>query len=116
MGDFNEVLLGSEHSGYDEDSHISGGLRDFQEVARHCCLSDISYQGPVFTWCNKRETGLICKKLDRVLGNDVWIHRFTQAYSIFDSGGCSDHLRSRTQIQVVESQKRRPFKFTNVIG
>lgn len=71
MGDFNEVLMGSEHSGYDDDPSVSSGLRDFQHVARHCCLTDISYQGPLFTWCNKRESGLICKKLDRVLGNDV---------------------------------------------
>lgn len=27
-----------------------------------------------------------------------------------------DHLRSRTQIKMEEEQRRRPFKFTNVIG
>ncbi|KAF8109181.1 hypothetical protein N665_0101s0011 [Sinapis alba] len=116
MGGFNEVLEGFEHSGYDNDLSVYGGMREFQRVARHCCLSDISYQGPLFTWCNKREVGLICKKLDRVLVNDIWLHQFTQAYSVFESGGCSDHLRSRTQIAEVISQKRRPFKFTNVIG
>lgn len=116
MGDFNEVLEGCEHSGYVNEPSISGGMRDFQRVARHCYLTDISYQGPLFTWCNKREAGLICKKLDRVLVNEVWVHKYTQAYSVFDSGGCSDHLRSRTQIRREEEQKRRPFKFTNVVG
>lgn len=105
MGDFNEVLEGGEHSGYDSDPSISGGMRDFQRVTRHCCLTDNSYQGPLFTWCNKREAGLICKKLDRVLVNDVWLLQLSQAYSLFDSGGCSDHLRSRTIIKQEEEKK-----------
>lgn len=116
MGDFNEVLEGCEHSGYENSPSISGGMRDFQRVTRHCCLTDNNYQGPCFTWCNKREAGLICKKLDRVLVNDVWLHQFSQAYSVFESGGCSDHLRSRTQIKQEEELKMRPFKFTNAIG
>lgn len=116
MGDFNEMLEGSEHSGYDEDPSVSNGMRDFQRVARHCCLSDISAHGPLFTWCNRREEGPINKKLDRVMVNDIWLHKFTQSYSVFESGGCSDYLRSRTQIQMEEERKRKPFKFTNVIG
>lgn len=35
MGDFNEVLEGSEHSGYDNDPSISNGMGDFQRVTRH---------------------------------------------------------------------------------
>lgn len=116
MGDFNEILDGSEHSGYDADPSISSGMRDFQKVVRHCCLSDISAQGPLFTWCNRREEGLINKKLDRVLVNNIWLHHLTQSYSIFESGGCSDHLRSRTHFQKIEETKRKPFKFTNAIG
>lgn len=79
-------------------------------------MSDNSYQGPLFTWCNKRQAGLICKKLDRVLVNDVWLHQYAQVYSVFESGGCSDHLRIRTQIRKEEAHKRKPFKFTNAIG
>lgn len=46
-------------------------MRDFQRVVPHCQLTDMGYQGPKFTWCNKREDGVICKKLDIVLMNDV---------------------------------------------
>lgn len=116
MGDFNEVLEGNEHSGYDGNANIASGIRDFQRITRHYCFTDISSQGPLFTWCNKRESGLICKKLDRTLVNDAWLHKFTQSYSVFDSGGCSDNLRCRTQIKMEEAQKMRLFMFRNIIG
>lgn len=46
----------------------------------------MGYHGPLFTWCNKREEGLICKKLDRVLINEVWLHNL-KAYCVFEPGG-----------------------------
>lgn len=66
IGDYNEILEGEEHSGFINLPRIPLGMRDFQDVARHCRLTDMSYQGPRFAWCNKREEGLICKKLDSV--------------------------------------------------
>ena len=71
VGDFNEILDGDESSGFLENGRVSGGMRDFQSMALHCNLSDMGYQGSKFTWCNKREEGVICKKLDRVLLNNV---------------------------------------------
>lgn len=72
----------------------------------------MGYQGPKFTWCNKREEGLICKKLDRVLINEEWLNS-SKAYCVFEPGGCSDHLRCRIQL---EEKKRKPFKFSNPIA
>ena len=92
MGDFNEALEGEEHSGYEDNPRISQGMRDFQDLVCYCRFTDMGYPGPKFTWCNKREEGLICKKLDRVLVNEKWLHS-SRAYSVFESGGCSDHLR-----------------------
>lgn len=112
VGDFNKVLEGSEHFGYDNDPSIPSGMREFQRVASHCCLPDISSQGPLFTWSNKRKESLVCKKLDRVLVNNVWLHKCTQSYVVFGSGGCSDHLRSRTQITIEDVKKRSLFRFT----
>lgn len=66
IGDYNEILEGEEHSGFINLPRIPLGMRDFQDVARHCRLTDMSYQRPRFAWCNKREEGLICKKLDSV--------------------------------------------------
>lgn len=35
---------------------------------------------------------------------------------MFESGGCSDHVRCRIQLEVEEKKKSRPFKFSNVIA
>lgn len=58
----------------------------------------MAYQGPQYTWCNKREEGIICKKLDRVFLNEEAIIRFSNAYSVFAPGGCSDHMRCKIQL------------------
>lgn len=115
MGDYNEILDGGEHSGFENTARIPVGMREFQEVVSHCRLTDLGYHGPLFTWCNKREEGLICKKLDRVLINEEWLND-QRAYCVFEAGGCSDHLRCRIHFEGEKERKRRPFKFTNVIA
>ncbi|XP_013739623.2 uncharacterized protein LOC106442489 [Brassica napus] len=116
MGDFNEILEGDEHSGFSNLASLPNGMGDFQQMVLHCQLSDMGYQGPKLTWCNKREEGLICKKLDRVLLNDVALHRFTGAYSVFEPGGCSDHMRCKIQLIQPKEKIQRPFKYVNAIG
>lgn len=116
MRDFNEILDGEESSIFLDVGRIPSGMKDFQRVVLHCQLSDMAYQGPLYTWCNKREEGLICKKLDRVLMNDTALYRFSNAYSVFEAGGCSDHMRCKIQIHPPREKIRRPFKFVNVIG
>lgn len=116
MGDFNEILEGDEHSSYQDSGFISNGMRDFDTIVQHCHLTDMGSQGPKYTWCNQREEGLICKKLDRFLVNDNWLNNRTQAYGVFEAGGCSDHLRGRFHLKAEAVGKRRPFKFTNVVA
>ena len=116
MGDFNEILDGEEHSNYQDSGLSTSGMRDFEEVVQHCRLLDMGYQGPKFTWCNKRDEGIVCKKLDRILVNETWLHNRSQAYSIFEAGGCSDHLRGRFHLQAEAVGKRKPFKFTNAVA
>lgn len=49
FGDFNEILLGPEHSNYAISPTISQGTKDFQELARNFCFSNLNCQGPLFT-------------------------------------------------------------------
>ncbi|KAK3211112.1 hypothetical protein Dsin_015818 [Dipteronia sinensis] len=71
MGDFNEVCY---------DSEKSWGLRkrwsamsDFREALEDSKLEDMGFQGPKYTWSNKREgTGLIMERLDRGMCNEEW--------------------------------------------
>lgn len=115
-GRFNEILVGEESSRYDDSGSILSGMRDFQRMALHCNLSDMGFQGPKFTWYNKRVEGVICKKLDRVLWNDVAMQKLQGAYSVFEAGGCSDHLRCKIQIFPPKEVIRRPFKYVNALG
>ena len=115
QGDFNEILSGSEHSVVDVH-HGSLGMQDFQDTVKYCSLIDMSYQGPRFTWCNKRENGLICKKLDRTLMNEVWMRLFPQSYCVFEAGGCSDHQRCRIIIKTELMKPKKPFKFVNALS
>lgn len=114
MGDFNETLDGEEHSGFEDSPSITSGMRDFQDTTRYCSLVDMSFHGPLYTWCNKREESLICKKLDRVLVNETWNHSFSESYGVFESGGCSGHLRCRFKIGTEARRPRGSFKFSNV--
>ena len=86
MGGFNEILAGREHSEFESTARVPVGMREFQEVTSFCILTDMGYHGPLFTWSNKREEDLICKKLDRVLINEVWLHNL-KAYCVFEPGG-----------------------------
>lgn len=115
LGDFNEILEGEEHSNFENSPFIPQGMRDFQEVVRYCSLADMSCHGPLFTWCNKREEGLVNKKLDRVLVNEEWSQKFPTAYGVFEAGGSSDHLRCRVRIGTEIPRPRGPFKFSNVL-
>lgn len=91
MRDFNEIFEAEESSGFSNLGRILSGMREFQRTVLHCRSTDI-YQGPLFTRCNKREGGVNCKKLDRVLMNDSALQRFSSAYSVFEPGG-SDQMR-----------------------
>lgn len=76
----------------------------------------MAYQGPLYTWCNKREEGVICKKLDRVLINEEALYRFRSAYVVFKPGGCSDHMRCKVHLFPPVEKIRKPFKYVNALG
>ncbi|XP_010475217.1 PREDICTED: uncharacterized protein LOC104754673 [Camelina sativa] len=115
VGDFNEILKLEEHSLHEVHSVVMPGMRDFQELVQYCSLADMPFHGPLYTWCNKRDNGLICKKLDRVLVNAAWTTEYQQSYSVFEAGGCSDHLRCRIKIGADTIRPHKPFKFTNAV-
>ncbi|GJY53712.1 non-LTR retroelement reverse transcriptase-like protein [Tanacetum coccineum] len=114
-GDFNEIIDMEKHSLHDSTATIPEGMSDFQDLVNYCELVDLSYQGPKYTWCNKRKDDLICKKLDRVLANQEWLNHYTQSYCVFESGGCSDHNRCRLYMKEEAVRVKRPFKFSNVL-
>lgn len=110
----NEILRSGEHSNYVASSPSSGML-EFRDVVAYCSLLDLGYHGSQFTWSNKQQEGIICKKLDRMLVNEKWIDDNPHSYCVFESGGCSDHLRSRFYRDNRRMERKKPFKFVNVL-
>lgn len=44
------------------------------------------------------------------------MHRFSNAYSVFEPGECSNHMRWRVQLFPQSEKIKRPFKYVNVMG
>lgn len=44
VGDYNEILEGDEHSGFENSPRIPQGMRDFQDAGRYCKLSDMGFR------------------------------------------------------------------------
>ncbi|XP_024016317.1 uncharacterized protein LOC112089792 [Eutrema salsugineum] len=116
LGDYNEILEGEEHSQYKNSPNITSGMRDFQNLVLDCHLEEMAYHGPLFTWCNRRDTSLISKKLDRVLKNTRWDLSFPHSYNVFEAGGCSDHLQCRLHLEAGRAEGNNPFKFVNTVA
>ena len=77
-GDFNEILVQSEKLG--------GVLRPqwqmtgFRDALDDCDLQDIGFDGPCFTWCNRRAgSEMIQERLDRCVSNFQWSNLFPNA-------------------------------------
>lgn len=101
---------------YDDDPSLGSGTRDFQQIENVCEFLDLPSHGPILTWCNKRGNGLICKKLDRVLVRNGWEQSFHGSYCVFESGGCSDHLRCQISLGAELPRPKKPFKFVNILA
>ena len=44
------------------------------------------------------------------------LHRFSNSFSLFEAGGCSDHLRCKIQVRPPTEKLKKPFKYVNAIG
>lgn len=67
LSDFNDVLDNSEKFGGLKVSYRRASL--FRDCLNDCNLIDLGFKGPRFIWTNKRQSGLIMERLDRVFIN-----------------------------------------------
>ncbi|XP_071687999.1 uncharacterized protein [Rutidosis leptorrhynchoides] len=114
MGDFN-VSLTLEDSSMGS-SKITIAMREFQECVDKVHMVDVNHSGFHYTW-NQRpnaEVGLL-KKIDRVMANDSFIDKFTDAYVLFQAYRTSDHCPAILKFAQNHKNKPKPFKFSNYI-
>ncbi|GKV19260.1 hypothetical protein SLEP1_g29545 [Rubroshorea leprosula] len=77
-------------------------------------LTDLLAFGPLLTWTNKREVGLIARKLDRLMVNSKWLEIFPNTRAEFLPLNISDHYAgSITIMESPSNHLRRSFKFFN---
>jgi hypothetical protein len=90
-------------------------MADFRLALEDCSLGDLGFNGPRYTYTNKRTNGgLTLVRLDRVVANRLWCEQHKGAKVFVLAAQASDHnpiqITFRTNKQWYGSQKRN-FKF-----
>ena len=112
IGDFNDVTNSSEKSGGSLPS--LGRCNLFNSMISSCNLIDLEFNGPAFTWLNKRK-GLarVQERLDRVLANAEWRLCFPDAVVQHLPRMHSDHcpILLFSEVKSSVDHSKRPFRF-----
>lgn len=111
LGDFNTIKDLNENSG--GKAIWTRDMQIFKDFLVNKGLDDVKYFGTYHTWWNKQSTHPITRKLDRVLGNHVWLSTQSNADALFTPWGLSDHSASILNIQDHARGKPKAFQFYN---
>ncbi|KAL5574982.1 hypothetical protein UlMin_016681 [Ulmus minor] len=99
-GDLNEILFDYEKSG--GGNRAPSLMQNFRECLDHCGLADLGYRGPHFTWYRgNNNSNLIQEKLDRMLGNQSWLHLFPNSVVCHLRFRGSDHRPLLKELDVL---------------
>ncbi|KAL5825066.1 hypothetical protein ACOSQ3_021129 [Xanthoceras sorbifolium] len=116
-GDFNEILVDCEKDGgLPKQRRL---LSNFREALDACCLQDLGFEGPMFTWCNGRVgDAFVQERLDRCVCSRNWLSLFPASYVQHLDFWKSDHRPILVHIAVqgsvspnVGSCRRHRFHF-----
>lgn len=103
-----------ERSDYEFGMPLSRKELDFINCIELTGLTDIHSSGAYFTWSSKRAVGCLAKKLDRALGNDVWLDSFPNAIANFTPLDFFDHSAGILNF-VPSCSKKSSFKIFNYL-
>lgn len=111
MGDFNQIRVASEHFSLASYPLPVSGMRELQECLQESGLDDLETRGVFYSWSNGRPEDHILRKLDRVLGNDVWRSKFPEVVALFEAPGDSDHTPCVVDFKVEPELRKISFKY-----
>ncbi|KAG7563624.1 Reverse transcriptase domain [Arabidopsis suecica] len=114
LGDFNQILIPTEHSS-PPNLNMDLAMREFSDSLLHASLMDLNYRGCSFTWWNKRRANPVAKKLDRILVNDEWQVLFPLSTGFFGAPLFSDHSPGFIVLNPEDHRQKKPFKFYNFL-
>nr|GEU91179.1 hypothetical protein [Tanacetum cinerariifolium] len=114
LGDFN-VALNLEDT-FSGSSSLNSAMIEFKDCVADNEVMDINCSGLHFTWNQKPKSGGgILKKLDRIMGNIVFIDTFLGAHAYFQPYRILDHSHLMLKIPDLPINKPKPFKFFNFL-
>ncbi|VFQ69608.1 unnamed protein product [Cuscuta campestris] len=111
-GDFNTVASITEHKG--AVCPDLGSMDDFNKAIADCDLISPSFLGSQFTWFGNRGRGRVCRRLDRILINEVCLDLFHTIEVKHLGRGNSDHRPLLLNCLPSSRTGPKPFKFLNV--
>ncbi|GJX07043.1 RNA-directed DNA polymerase, eukaryota, reverse transcriptase zinc-binding domain protein [Tanacetum coccineum] len=94
------------------------GMMDFNECVQELELEDVTSYGMFYTWIEKRknpEFGIL-KKLDRVMGNAIFVNDFDRSFANFLPYMTSDHCPAILVFPDVHNPKPKSFRFLNFLA
>ncbi|XP_071920627.1 uncharacterized protein [Coffea arabica] len=106
-GDFNVISSMEERAGGSPANERN--MEEFNDSIGNCGLTEVPFDGSVFTWTN----GRVWQRLDRALMNQDWAGGYEFSHVSHLCRGRSDHAPLLISCQNGGSIKR-PFKFLNV--
>jgi hypothetical protein len=93
VGDFNEITHQEEKIG--DARRREGHMATFRLALEDCYLTDLGYNGPRFTWSNKRMDGTITRvRLNRVVATSTWCEQYRGVEVCILATRASDHNSS----------------------
>ncbi|GKB31530.1 RNA-directed DNA polymerase, eukaryota, reverse transcriptase zinc-binding domain protein, partial [Tanacetum coccineum] len=100
---------------------IGSDMYDFKECVDLIEVEDITSIGMFYTWTknlyktkNGKDAGIL-KKLDRAIGNEAFISKYSQAYAIFLPYLISDHCPVVLALPSTLQFKKKSFRFANFV-
>jgi hypothetical protein len=112
MEDLNEIMHPSEKLG--PSSVDFNHMNAFCSIVKQCGLFDLGYDGPTYTWSNRRFTSApTYERLDRCLANAEWCRAFPMSSVLHLPMMYSDHTPILLLPTSQRQRPRKPFCFEN---
>jgi hypothetical protein len=112
MGDLNELMHAHEKIG-PTTADVSR-INDFCAYVKQSGLIDLGYNGPAYTWTNKRFSSVSTyERLDRCLANAEWCLSFPSTTIYHLPMMYSDHAPILAVLNSERPRTNKPFRFEN---
>jgi hypothetical protein len=112
MGDLNNLMHASEKLG--PTSADINRINKFCSYVKQCGFIDLGYNGPAYTWTNKRFSSVpTYERLDRCLGNAEWCKVFPATTIYHLPMMYSDHAPILAVLNSTRPRTNKPFRFEN---